>query len=114
MITIPYEFDNDTIYIDTDLSEYIKQLTDNEKCEIGKTIFDGLDIIEKEDITNEYGENAITFNPSYIEAVNLSENLIQDAEYSEIYKIKEEEINDFYESEAYEEYQNYITYDGTY
>lgn len=110
MITITYDFDNNTFDFETELKEYKEQLTKEEICDLAKELFNSLDNIEKEDLINEFGEESISFNPDLEASVDLSKSVIYDADEEDIYKLNNDDVKDFYEEEARDEYNDYVAY----
>lgn len=110
MITIIYDFDDNTYDFETELKEYKEQLTNEEICDLAKELFNSIDEIEKEDLVNEFGEESTSFDPNSEASVNLSKSIIYDADDEDIYKLNNDDIKDFYEDEAREEYDDYVAY----
>lgn len=114
-MNITYHFDDGLPFeYDTDFSEYIDSLNSEELVEIAKNIYLSKDIIEQEDIANEFGTQAVTFDPSEELSLNLAKVLVNDATEEEIFDMYRENIEDFYEKAARDEYEDSVASEDKY
>ena len=112
MAILKYEFDENDFEYEVDTRPYFEDLEDSDACELASEIYADLDNIEKEDIKNEFGEDAVTFNPNIEESVNLSRAIIEDTDEDELVEKDRDRVTDFFEDDAREQYEEDVAYNS--
>lgn len=110
MAILNYEFDENDYEYDVDTRPYFDNLEDTEACELASEIYSELDSIEQEDIRNEFGEEAVKFDPNIEDSVNLSRALIEATDEDILVEKDKDRVTDFFEDEALEQYEDDIAY----
>lgn len=112
MATLNYEFDDKDFGYDVDTRPYFDNLPDKDACELASELYDEMDVIEQEDIKNEFGEEAIKFDPNIEESVNLSRAIIEDTDEGTLVEKDEDGVTNFFEDDAREQYEDDVAYES--
>lgn len=110
MAILNYEFDENDYEYDVDTRPYFDNLEDNDACELASEIYSELDSIEQEDIKNEFGEEAVKFDPNIEDSINLSRAIIEDTDEDKLVEKDKDRVTDFFKDDALEQYEDDIAY----
>lgn len=110
MITLDYDFDDDSFEYEVDPSDYFDTLDDFDTCVLGKDIYDKLSTEEKDVLLSDFGTDATSFSSQSDLCVDLSRALISDSNVDELAKDYIEQITDYFYEDAKDAYENSLAY----
>lgn len=111
MAILNYDFDDKNFEYDVDTRPYFDNLDDADACKLASEIYEDMNPIDQEDLRNEFGEDAVKFNPNMEECVNISRAIIQDTDEKELVETDIESVTDFFADEARENYEDTVSYE---
>ena len=110
MAILKYDFDDVDFEFDVDTRDYFDNLDDSDACKLASEIYEDMNDIDREDLRNEFGEEALKFDPNIAECVSLSRAIIQDTDEKELVERDRESVTDYFADDARESYEDNVDY----